>query len=82
MGEFGFGQSVRKLPENYGKVLFYETNFEDSNINQKPLIWSHNKIITKFGKKKNGWVWFWAKCTKTARKLRKRVIFGKFLPRQ
>ena len=25
MGEFGFGQSVRKLPENEGKVLLDET---------------------------------------------------------
>ena len=49
MGEFGFGHSVRKLLENYGKVLFYETYFEESNINWKPLIWSQNKIITKFG---------------------------------
>ena len=54
MGEFGFGHRVRKLPENDGKVLFYETYFEESNINWKPLIWSHDKIVTKFGPKK--WV--------------------------
>ena len=54
MGEFGFGQSVRKPPKNYGKVLFYGTNFEESNINMKPLIWSKDKIIKKFGQKK--WV--------------------------
>ena len=33
MGEFYFGQSVQKLAENKGKVLFYETYFEESNIN-------------------------------------------------
>ena len=33
MGEFGYGQSVQKLPENSGKVLFYETYFEESNCN-------------------------------------------------
>ena len=52
MGEFGFWQSVRKLPENEGKVLFYETCFEESNINRKPLFWSKYKIITKFESKK------------------------------
>ena len=25
MGEFGFGESVRKLPKNFKKLLFYET---------------------------------------------------------
>ena len=33
-------------------MLFYETYFEESNINQKPLIWSKYKIITKFKQKK------------------------------
>ena len=65
MGEFSFGQSVRKLPENYGKVLFYETYYEESNINWKHLIWSQDKIVTKFGQKK--WASFvWVKCTKIA----------------
>ena len=54
--EFGFGQSVRKLPENEAKVLFYETYFEESNINRKLLIWSNYKIIMKFRPKK--WVSF------------------------
>ena len=54
MAEFCFGKTLRKLPENKGKVLFYETYFEVGNINRKPLIWSHYKIITKFGPKK--WV--------------------------
>ena len=48
MGEFGFGQTVRKLPENKGKVLSQETFFEESNINRKPLILSKYKIITNF----------------------------------
>ena len=56
MGEFCFGKSLRKLPKNSGKVLFYETYFEVANINRKPFIWSHYKIITKFGWKK--WVSF------------------------
>ena len=51
MREYGFGQSVRKLLENKGKVLFYETYFQKSNINWKPLISSKYKIITKFGPK-------------------------------
>ena len=54
MDEFGFGKSIRKLSENFGKVLFYKTYFTESNINRKPLIWSNDKIITKFGQKK--WV--------------------------
>ena len=48
MGEFCFGQSVRKLPKNEGKMLFCETNFVESKINWKPLIWleryDNNKI--------------------------------------
>ena len=54
MGEFGFRQRVQKLPKNKGKVLFYETYFEQSNINRKPLIWSQDMIITKFGQEKKG----------------------------
>ena len=52
MGAFGFGQNVRKLPKNLEKVLFYETFFEEHNIDPKPLIWSNYKIIMKFGPKK------------------------------
>ena len=33
MGEFGFGNSIRKLPKNEGNVLLYETYFEEKNIN-------------------------------------------------
>ena len=54
MGEFYFVQGVRKLLENEGKVLFYETNFKETNIDCKPLIWSKYKIITTCGKKKKG----------------------------
>ena len=63
-------------------MLFYETYFEESNINQKPLIWSHDKIIMKFGQKQNWRVWFWAKCTKTAQKLRKIVILRNLIRRE
>ena len=35
-------------------MLFYETYFEESNINRKPLICPQDKIIKKFGQKK--WV--------------------------
>ena len=52
MGEFGFGQSVRKFPKNYEKMLFYKTYFENSNISSNQLIWSKYKKITKFGQKK------------------------------
>ena len=51
MGEFGFRQTVQKLPKNYEKVLFCETYFEKSNIYRKPLISFHDKIVMKFGPK-------------------------------
>ena len=35
-----------------GKVLYYKIYFEESNINQKPLIWFKDKIIVKCGQKK------------------------------
>ena len=35
-------------------MLFDETYFEESNINWKPLIWSQDKMIMKFGQKKMG----------------------------
>ena len=41
MSEFGFGQSVQKLSEYNEKVLFYETYFEEVNMNRIPLIWSN-----------------------------------------
>ena len=52
MGEFVVCQTTRKLLENKGNVLFYETYFKVDNINQKPLIRFHYKKITKFGQKK------------------------------
>ena len=52
MGEFCFGKSARKRPENKGKVLFYETYIEVGNINRKPLIWTHYKIIPNCGREK------------------------------
>ena len=51
MGKFGSWQSVENLCEIYDKVLFCKTYIEVSNINQKPLIWSQDIIITKFGQK-------------------------------
>ena len=45
-----------KVYENHPKIkenlLFYETYFVGSNINQKSLIWSQDKIIMKFGQQK------------------------------
>ena len=48
MDEFGFGQSIRKLPENLETMLFYETYIEESNINRKPFIWCLDKIVINF----------------------------------
>ena len=50
MGEFGYWQSVLKLPKNV--VLFYETYFEENNMNRKPFILIQNRITTKFDQKK------------------------------
>ena len=33
-------------------MLFYETYFEESNINQKSFICSQDKLIKKYGQKK------------------------------
>ena len=44
-----------KVYENYPKIeeKFYFTKLTwKSNINQKPIIWSRDKIMTKFGQKK------------------------------
>ena len=76
MDEFHFGQNVRKLPENKEKMLFYETYFEKSNINRKPHIWPHDKIIMKFGQKK------WVSCVlgkvyKNCSKIKKECYFTK-----
>ena len=49
MREFGFGKVYENCPKIKKKVLFYKSYFEEGNINQKPLTWSHYKIITKFG---------------------------------
>ena len=65
MGEFGFTQCVRKLPENEGKVLFDETHFEESNVIGKPLIFSQDKIIMKFKKQKKRTILVLVKFTNT-----------------
>ena len=54
-------------------MLFYETNYEESNINRKHFIWSQDKIITKFGQK-NWATSVLAKLYETAQKLRKIII--------
>ena len=54
-------------------MLFYEAYFEESNINQKPHIWTKDMITMKF-EQKNRRVWFWEKCTKTPQKFMKSVI--------
>ena len=38
MGELCFGQNIPKLPENYEKMLFFETYFKEGNINWKPYL--------------------------------------------
>ena len=59
MGKFRFWQCARKLPENLEKKkLFYKSYFEEGNINLKPLILSHYKLITKFRQKKMGKFYF------------------------
>ena len=49
-----FGKVHENCPKRKEKVLFYETYFDESNINQKALICSNDKKITKLGQKK--WV--------------------------
>ena len=76
MIEFCFRQSVQKLPEIQGKVLFWETYFEVSNINRKLLICSQDKIIMKFWQKK--WVsLILGKLYENCPKLKKKCYFGK-----
>ena len=76
MCEFVFYQRARKLPENKGKVLFYETNFELGNINRKPLTWSNYNIITKFRPKK--WVsLFFGKVYENCLKIKEKCYFMK-----
>ena len=71
-----FGQSVRKLHENYGIVLFYETYSEVGIISQNPLVWSHYKIVTKFRPKK--WVSFvLEKVYENCPKIKKKCYFTK-----
>ena len=57
-------------------MLFYITYFEESNINRKPLIWSEDKIITKFGQKKMGELGF-VKVYKNCPKIKKKCYFMK-----
>ena len=76
MGNLGFGQIIRKLPKNKGKVLFHETYFEESNINQKTHIWSQDMIMTKFVQKK--WVSFaLGQVYENGRKIKEKCYFMK-----
>ena len=54
MSDFGFGKVFENCVKNMQNMLLYESYFEQSNINQKPLIWSKLKTVMKFGPKK--WV--------------------------
>ena len=57
-------------------MLFYETYFEKSKINKKPLIWSQDKTITKFGQKK--WAsLFFGKVYENGPKIREKCYFMK-----
>ena len=51
MGDFCFGQSIRKLSKNKGKVLFYDTYFEESKYQPETTylikISDNNEIWTK-----------------------------------
>ena len=57
-------------------MLFYETYFEESNINQKPFIWYQDKIITKFGLKKIGMFGF-GKGVRNCPKIKENCYFTK-----
>ena len=50
-GEFRFGQSVRNCTKIKEKCYLTKLTWK-SKINQKPLIWFQDKIITKFEQKK------------------------------
>ena len=54
-----FGKVYKNYVKIKEKCCFRETCFEESNINQKPVIWSKCKIITKFETKKMGEFDFW-----------------------
>ena len=57
-------------------MLFYESYFEERNINRKPLISFHYKIITKFRQKK--WVSFvFGKVYENYPKVKKKCYFRK-----
>ena len=80
MGWSGFGKEYKNCPKIKKKVLFYETNFEESNINRKPLIWSDDKLVMKFGPKK--WVSLvLGKVHENCPKIKKSVILRNVLRR-
>ena len=55
-------------------MLFYETYFEESNVDQKCLIWSQYKIIMKLGQKKSAGMAF-RKVYKNYPKIKKKMLF-------
>ena len=46
------GKVYKNCTKSKEKRFFYENYFEESNITKKPLIWSQDKKIMKFGQKK------------------------------
>ena len=56
-------------------MLFYETNLEENNINRKPLIFSQDMIITKFGQKKKWASLVLGKVYKNCLKIKKKILF-------
>ena len=57
-------------------MLFYETYFVEGNINRKPIIWSHYKIITIFGPKERA-ILFLGKVYEKGPKIKKNCYFTK-----
>ena len=69
-------ENCTKIKEKcYFKKLTFNRVISTGNLLFEP----QDRIITKFGQKKNGLISFWAKCIKTDRKLRKRVILRNLL---
>ena len=72
-GRVRFLAKCTKTARKVKKTVILQNLLRKVYINRKPLIWSKDKIIMKFGEK-HGRVWFLAKCMKTAGKVMKSVI--------
>ena len=57
-------------------MSFQDTHFEESNINRKPLIKSHDKIVMQFGPKNQAGL-VWGKVYENFQKMKKKVLFYK-----